>query len=75
MNKLSFSKIMSYFGTAIALSFVLLGVYVLITDQFEYIPWNYRLIFGILMLSYGVFRMVNNYFKTRSESSEVDNDE
>ncbi len=59
-------RIILYFGILIVALFYVLGIFVIFSHMFAYIPMNYRVIIGILLMLYGTFRLVLIYNKSRN---------
>jgi hypothetical protein len=75
MNLLNNFKLIYWiFGLVVVAIIIVLGCYVLFSDYFSYIPWNYRVIFAFLILSIGTFRLVNIFVKYKRNRNE-DEDE
>jgi hypothetical protein len=57
------------FGIMMIVLFFVLGIYILISPSFNYIPKNFRTIFAIVLIAYGFFRLVTIYqkYKKREE--------
>lgn len=50
---------MKYFALSIAVLFILTGVYVLLSDFFaDKLTEQFRVIMGIILILYGIFRIV-----------------
>lgn len=64
--KINFSDILSILGIIIAVAFIVTGIIIMLPWFFDYIPLNYRLVFGAIMIAYGGFRLVSIYFKQNS---------
>jgi len=67
------TKYLRYFGLFTVGVFIILGIVLLVTDYFDNIPFNYRIIFSILLISYGVFRFISILVKPKSYENEDDN--
>jgi hypothetical protein len=66
------SKYMKYFGFLTVAFFFILGVLLIFSGLFDYIPRNYRIIFAAIIISYSAFRMVTILNKPKESA---DNDE
>ena len=62
-----------YFGLIVIILLLGLGVILLLSNYFPYIPTNMRNILGIFIISYGAFRLVNIIQKFKNQ--DYDNDE
>ena len=73
MNKLkniSFNDIMRYMGLLIVVVIFLLGLSILLTNYFNYIPQNMKWIFALLIMSYAALRFVNNLSKFKKNEED-----
>jgi len=57
---------MNIFSLFMVVVYIGLGIYILTTHQFDYIPSNYRYVFAAIMILYGIFRFVRVYTKIRN---------
>ncbi|MDP1675769.1 MAG: hypothetical protein Q8L88_02795 [Bacteroidota bacterium] len=65
------NKIFVYFSYAMAGIFTVLGLYVLFLIPAEYnIPEKSRIMFGVVLLLYGLYRFVSLRIKQRHEDEE-----
>jgi prepilin signal peptidase PulO-like enzyme (type II secretory pathway) len=66
--------IMTLVGYAVAILFVVFGLYVIFAPQMVNVPSEFRNIFGIVVIGYGLFRAVIIYQKSRQikEDDETD---
>jgi predicted neutral ceramidase superfamily lipid hydrolase len=67
------SVIYAIFGLIIVVTIVILGFSLLFYDKFK-IDKNIRIILGLFITSYGLFRLVNIYYKYKKQSDEEDSD-
>jgi hypothetical protein len=58
MNKKFFSKIMIYFGLAMVVIFLGLGITLMFLPYFPFIPKDLKTIMGFFFLVYGIFRLI-----------------
>jgi hypothetical protein len=58
------------FGLIVVLLMIALGAFLLIGDYFDYVPWNIRIAFALLLLSVGSFRIVNIVLKYKRDKNE-----
>ena len=66
------SKIFVYFGYAMAVMFFGLGLYVLFFVPSEvHLPEKFRVMFGVLLLLYGVYRFISLRIKQRQADEEL----
>jgi ACR3 family arsenite efflux pump ArsB len=62
-----FAKLMLYFGIIIAIVFIGLGIVLVFTNTFNY--WgdkNMRIVLGLFLMMYGLFRFVKVYQNFRN---------
>lgn len=64
------SVIYAAFGLIIVVFIVLLGISLLVFDYFDYIDKNIKIVIAFLITSYGLFRLVNIYYKNKKQSDE-----
>jgi hypothetical protein len=63
-NKDSMPDFMSIVGYAVAFLFVIFGLYIMLTPQIaNSLSPEFRTIFGVVIIGYGIFRMVIIYQK------------
>ena len=62
------------FGLIVVLLMIVLGLFLLLSDYFNYLPWNTRIAFALFMLSMGAFRIVNMAVKYKRQKDEEKND-
>ena len=55
---LKFSGITNYFGYVIGTIFLLFGIIIISGLAFQYIPVHLRVMFGVVLLLWGVYRIV-----------------
>jgi quinol-cytochrome oxidoreductase complex cytochrome b subunit len=68
MIKIDFlSHFMVYFGIIIVLLFFAFGAFVIFSPTLNYVPENFRTIFGVVIIAYGFFRLVNIYWKFKNK--------
>jgi len=61
------------FGLIVVLLMIVLGFFLLFSDYFNYLPWNLRISFALLMLSVGTFRIVHIVLKYKRQKDEEEN--
>lgn len=65
------SKIFVYFGYAMSVIFLVLGVYVLFFFPEEFhVPEKFRMMFGGILLLYSVYRFISLRIKQRQTDEE-----
>jgi hypothetical protein len=69
MNNLN--KYMRVFSFLVVALFFALGIIIVFSNYFSYLPKNYRIIFAFLIVAYSSFRLVTLIYKTKSE---IDNE-
>jgi uncharacterized membrane protein HdeD (DUF308 family) len=60
------------FGILVVICLILLGVFILFSSYFQYIPSNFRFIIGFFIIAYGAFRLVNTFVKYKKDTHEDD---
>ena len=63
-------RFLDYFSLAISITFVGLGFFVIFSTGLSYIPINYRIVFGAILIAYGTFRTVMTILKLRSVNDQ-----
>ncbi len=65
------NKIFAYFGYAMSGIFTIMGVYVLLFFPKEFnVPDKFRVMFGVILLIYGLYRFISLRIKQRQEDEE-----
>jgi ABC-type multidrug transport system permease subunit len=65
------SKILASFGYAMAVLFVLMGIFVLFFLPPEFnISEKFRVMFGVVLLLYGSYRAISIHMKQRQQEDE-----
>jgi ascorbate-specific PTS system EIIC-type component UlaA len=67
---MSFDKILRLFGIIVVILIFVLGGVVLFSNYFNYVPSNYRVIMGFLIISYGAFRLVSLFNKIKDDEED-----
>ena len=70
---LEINKYLRYFGFIFVAFFIVLGILLIFTDYFSYIPKNIRIVFAAIIILYGAFRLLTLLYKAKQ--SEVDEEE
>jgi amino acid permease len=72
MIKGNYAGIMTIMGFIVAFLFLAFGIYILFSPKMINIPKEFRTIFGVVVIMYGLFRSVIIYQKSknRRESDE-----
>jgi hypothetical protein len=65
-----YSRVMIIVRIAIILMFFVLGAFVLFSPNFNYIPWNFRVIFAIFILLYATYRLISSFQKIKKHREE-----
>jgi hypothetical protein len=68
MNNLN--KYLKLFSYVVILLLIALGLFMLFSDFFYYMPKNYRIIFALIIIAYGSFRLVTIINKPKSQMNE-----
>ena len=74
ISKDFFPDFMTIVGFAVAGLFLALGFYIMFSHQMNYIPKEFRMIFGVVVIGYGMFRAVIIYQKSK-QRREFDDSE
>lgn len=75
MNQVSnFSKFYKIFGIVVVILIIVLGGSVLLTKYFETIPLNIRIILALFIISYGAYRLVSIWNKSKKQNDENETD-
>jgi Na+-driven multidrug efflux pump len=61
-------KIAKYFSWIIACLYFVLGTFVLVSDRFQGMSKELRIVFSIFLFLYGGFRLVRLWSKNREDS-------
>jgi prepilin signal peptidase PulO-like enzyme (type II secretory pathway) len=75
IRKNSFPDIMTIMGFTVAALFLAFGLYILFSRQMANVPKEFRTIFGIIVISYGLFRSVIIYQKSRQRRNSDEESE
>jgi hypothetical protein len=59
-----------YFGMAVAALFFVLGIYLLASPNYRYLPKEVRVIFAVFLFLYGAFRIVRYIYKDREDDED-----
>jgi pilus assembly protein TadC len=65
-------NVMTVLGFSVAALFLAFGLYVLFAPQMANVPREFRNIFGIIVIGYGLFRAVIIYQKQRQGKDSED---
>jgi len=65
INKESIPDIMTIIGIVVAALFVVFGIYILSSHQMDNVPKEFRTIFGVVVIWYGILRSVIMYQKSK----------
>jgi len=66
---------MTIFGIVVAGLFLLFGLYVIFSKSMSYVPKEFRTIFGIVVIGYGLFRAVIIYQKSKQRRDYYDDEQ
>lgn len=64
-NNSIFAKIMIYFGFFMVILYIGLGLFLIISPTFDYIPSTMKNVFAIFFIVYGIFRLVRLIMKLK----------
>jgi hypothetical protein len=62
-DKSKFTKFMTVFGFFMAVIYIGLGITLLLSGYFAYIPKNIKFVFAFFFIAYGLFRFVRIWTK------------
>jgi hypothetical protein len=74
VNKDFFPGFMTIVGFAVAGLFLAFGLYIMFARQMNYVPKEFRMIFGVVVIGYGLFRAVIIYQKSK-QRRDIDDSE
>lgn len=63
------------FGLIVVILMIVLGLFLLFSDYFNYLKWNIRIAFALFLISLGAFRVVNILLKSRKQKDKNGDDE
>jgi len=66
---------MTIFGFIVAALIFVFGIYIMYVPKMANIPKEYQVIFGIVVIGYGLFRMVIIYQKSKQRKQAEDETE
>lgn len=72
INRDSLPNIMTIIGFIVAALFVAFGLYIIFAPQMNGIPKEFRTIFGVTVIGYGLFRSVIMYQKSKQRNESDD---
>lgn len=65
-------NLMMYIGYAAGTIFVLLGLGILFTNLLpSYLPTQFKVMMGVVLILYGVFRIISTLFKNKKNDAEI----
>lgn len=64
------SKAFFILSIVIVALLIILGLMLMFSERFSYIPSNFRFIIGFFVIAYGSFRLVTIYYKSKSKRDE-----
>ncbi|HAH23096.1 MAG TPA: hypothetical protein DCL77_04920 [Prolixibacteraceae bacterium] len=68
VKKENLAQMMSILGIMKVTLIIVLGTYILISSRFDYLPKYFRPIFAILIIAYGVYRLVSVVIKLKNKA-------
>jgi uncharacterized membrane protein len=63
-------KFVKYFSLLVIALYFFLGVYILVSPAFSYLPKEIKIIFSVFLFLYGGFRLARLWTKYREENEE-----
>jgi uncharacterized membrane protein HdeD (DUF308 family) len=70
--KLGFNTILGIFGIVISSLFIAFGSVLLFTPMFSYIPNEMKKIVGVILLAYGLIRIISLVNKLKNNNHEAE---
>lgn len=70
--KLGFDKILIFFGITISCLFIAFGAILIFTPLFSYIPVEMKKIAGVVLLAYGLIRIIAHINKLNDNNHEAE---
>jgi hypothetical protein len=68
-------NIYKLFGLIIVVFILLMGLFLIFSTYFDYMPKNIRIVLGLFLIVYGVFRFVNIIIGLKKQNNEDTTDE
>jgi prepilin signal peptidase PulO-like enzyme (type II secretory pathway) len=75
MTKEDIPDIMTIIGFIVAALFMAFGIYILFSPKMDNIPKEFRTIFGVVVIMYGLFRSVIIYQKSKKRRNSDEESE
>jgi hypothetical protein len=69
MTNKDLPSIMTIFGFTVAALFIVFGTFILFSHHLDYVPKEFRTIFGVVVIAYGLFRLVIIYQKSKQSNN------
>lgn len=63
-------KFVKYFSLLVIALYFFLGVYILVSPAFSYLPKEIKIIFSVFLFLYGGFRLARLWTKYREDNEE-----
>jgi len=64
------TKLIEYFGIAVAVAFIGMGLFLVTTNAFSNLPSNYKIVFSSLLIAYGGFRLISIILNIKSKKQD-----
>lgn len=58
---------MFYLGIMKVILIIVLGIYILTSSSFDYLPKYFRPVFALIIIAYGVYRLMSIFFKFKNK--------
>jgi len=71
MKKEVLSQVPLILGIMKVMLIIILGICVLMVSSFDYLPKYFRTIFAIIIIAYGLFRLITILYKFKKEQSTL----
>jgi len=68
MKKEVLSQVTLILGILKVLLIIILGIFILISSHFDYLPKYFRTIFAVVIMAYGFFRLVGIIYKFKKKA-------
>jgi len=68
MKKEVLSQLNLILGVMKVLLIIILGIFILISSHFDYLPKYFRTIFAVVIMAYGFFRLVGIIYKFKKKA-------
>ncbi|MCK9203326.1 MAG: hypothetical protein M0P58_02690 [Bacteroidales bacterium] len=63
-------KLGKYFSVFVILLYFFLGIFILVSPRFQYLPKGIKIIFSVFLFLYGCYRLARIWTKSRENDGE-----